>query len=239
MPRQYTPKVECHCSGCGKVLLKSPSVAALYKENFCSKSCRFPKKVECDCERCGKKFLTVPSRITNGRGHFCSRDCAYPLRNTSREERFFLFVGKKQENGCILWCGLIEKNGYGRLVAGEYKTGRGIWAHRLAYEVLVGPIPEGMEVCHNCPGGDNPPCINPVHLFLGTHAENMADMSKKGRAATGTRSASSKLTDELVREIRKLYDTGEFTQEELGCRFGVGGPTIHNVANRQTWKHVQ
>ena len=130
-------------------------------------------------------------------------------------------------------------------IPGQGKWGKsGKWmkglAHRLAYELLVGPIPEGLFVCHKC---DNPPCCNPEHLFTATHAENMADMRKKGRAPKhdnqhGEKGPNHKLTEEQARKIRELYKTGEYTQQGLADFYGVNHTAIGKIVNRQTWIHI-
>ncbi len=115
-------------------------------------------------------------------------------------------------------------------------------AHRVAYELTYGPIPEGMFICHRC---DNPICCNPSHLFAGTHADNMQDMITKRRGNIpgiskfiGEENPTAKLTTEQVREIRKLYATGNYSHEELAQLFGVGHGAIDNLLAGRSWKHV-
>jgi hypothetical protein len=98
-----------------------------------------------------------------------------------------------------------------------------------------GPIPDGLCVCHAC---DNPPCINPEHLFLGTNASNTQDRQDKERQARGERAARSKLTEDEVREIRQLAAAGE-TQRSIGAHFGVTDKNVGFIVRRQTWAHVQ
>lgn len=90
-------------------------------------------------------------------------------------QRFDASFQRAEGNVCWIWTGLLQKSGYG-VIKRKQKAVR---AHRAAYELYVGPIPTGLHVLHRC---DNPPCVNPQHLFLGTHVDNMRDMEKKGRA---------------------------------------------------------
>lgn len=141
-------------------------------------------------------------------------------------ERFLRFVSK----GCWNWTSSKTRNGYGKFRFGAGK----VMAHRYAYELFVGPIPDGMEVCHKC---DNPACVNPEHLFLGPHADNMADAAMKQRRA-GEFNGNVRLTEENITAIRKAYDSGSANTYELANQYGVTRPNIGYIVNRKTWRHV-
>jgi hypothetical protein len=144
-------------------------------------------------------------------------------------------------NECFEWPGTRTAAGYGRV--------RDKYAHRLIWEVVNGPIPDGMHVLHKC---DNPPCVNPRHLFLGTHTENMHDMIAKGRSndaakpRLGVFCGTSKLTDAEVRAIRQRLVIGKAgangryrgNTRELAVEFGVTEATISAIGRRRAWKHV-
>lgn len=138
---------------------------------------------------------------------------------------------------CWVWQGPRLPKGYGRLNCG----GRYVLAHRLSYEIHYGPIPKGLLVCHSC---DNPPCIRPDHLFLGTAKENSADMWAKGRQRQGaiyrgSRSTNAKLTESQVATIRARYATGGVTQYEIAAEYGVSQATVKELLNFETWRHVR
>lgn len=125
------------------------------------------------------------------------------------------------ESGCWLWEQSCHRQGYGQ----GFADGRQGYAHRIAYEAFVGPIPKGMHVCHKC---DVPGCVNPIHLFLGTVNDNMRDRGEKGRT-------SSKLTEDDVRAIRA--DTR--TQREIAKDYGVCQQEISRIKARLRWNHVE
>jgi hypothetical protein len=114
-------------------------------------------------------------------------------------------------------------------------------AHRISWEIHFGDIPDGLYVLHTC---DNPPCANPVHLFLGTQRDNIDDMLRKGRSAyghpgrQGEKAWMAKLTDDQVREIRSLYEVGRISQLALARRYGITQTTIGSIVRRATWKHI-
>lgn len=148
------------------------------------------------------------------------------------------FLSKiKRSDGCWEWQAACDKGGYGRFTLnlnGPTRRTVRVFAHRAIYDMLKGSVPANMQVCHTC---DNPPCCNPDHLFLGTPADNMADKIAKGRAACGAiMRTNSKLTEEVVREIRSLH--GAVMQKDLAHRFGVSKQTISKIVLRQHWKHV-
>jgi hypothetical protein len=136
-------------------------------------------------------------------------------RNAPFEDRYM----PEPNTGCWLWIGGWDSDGYGMI-------GKKTKAHRYSYETFVGPIPEGLHVCHKC---DTPCCVNPQHLFVGTHAENHRDCARKGR------SARAKITWAQAAEMRRLYATGEYSQRELGLMFGIGVTAARNCINGETW----
>lgn len=100
-------------------------------------------------------------------------------------ERFATYVSAPDANGCWMWAGRVRSGGRGYFAVydSEHPKGKHLRASRVAWEMLVGPIPEGLVVCHKC---DRPLCVNPSHLFIGTQTDNLADMRSKGRGFDGT-----------------------------------------------------
>lgn len=136
-------------------------------------------------------------------------------------------------SGCWLWAGKVDGRGYGQVYLGGGRKrpvlGR---VHRLMFEAEFGEIPEGMYVCHRC---DVPSCINPDHLFVGSHRDNMQDAARKGRIAKGELSGKAKLTSDQVAEIRSRHAEGGVTQKILGKEYGVAPRTISNIVNYRRW----
>ena len=147
------------------------------------------------------------------------------------QERFFSSVSKDGPNGCHQWTGAVTLRGYGHIGI-RYKM---YSTHRLAWLIAYGEIPDGLHVLHKC---DNPPCVNPDHLFLGSHADNAADREMKGRGAAlkGEQNGSAKLTEHQVRELRFNYPA--MTQTKLAAMFGISQATVWNIVTRKSWRHV-
>lgn len=192
-----------------------------------------PKTLSCTCQNCGKEFKLAPNRLRYGEGKFCSRQCGYAAKQIPLTVRFWSKVQKT--NTCWIWTGAHNHQGYGRItVDGARKP-----AHQISWEMKNGPIPVGHEICHHC---DNPSCVRPDHLFLGTRKDNVQDMIKKGRRSTlahgtGERHGMSKLTCVQVVDIRKRYAAGE-SPKLLAIEFGIDRTHIYRITKRKIWKSV-
>ena len=153
---------------------------------------------------------------------------------TPIEVRFWSRVQKTDD--CWLWTGFRMKNGYGTIGSGHGANKRTV--HRLSYELANGPIPDGLLVCHKC---DVRNCVRPDHLFLGTHADNMADASAKGRTnrsgMPGSKNGRAKLTEDDVRNIMSKLNSG-VSCTDLARYHKVSKYTISHIACGHTWTHV-
>lgn len=147
------------------------------------------------------------------------------------KERFWSHVNRGDSDSCWEWQAGKTPRGYGRT---SVKGHRSLQAHRVAWEVTYGKVPNGLEVCHKC---DNPPCCNPNHLFVGTHAENMRDAVNKRRfpRRPGSRSGRAKLNDEIVNDIRQRYVKGNISQRALAREYGVTQRLIWNILHKIAW----
>jgi hypothetical protein len=171
-----------------------------------------------------------------------------PLETKTFEQRFWEKVNKDGpvhpilKSSCWLWTAYTDAFGYG-MVKGIEKSP--ILSHRASWRIHNGEIPDGFWVLHKC---DNPPCVNPHHLFLGTPKDNSQDMVTKGRHVTiadyscmlrGENNPRSKLTAEVVKEARRLHAAGGVSGRELARRYGVEQSTMRHALARKTWRHVQ
>jgi hypothetical protein len=140
------------------------------------------------------------------------------------KERFLKHVEVGGEDECWNWTGAKNQVGYGEIGV----DGKSVGAHRLSYEIFVDKIPGGLYVLHKC---DNPACVNPSHLFLGTHQDNMDDMCDKGRIARV-------LTIEKAREIKRLLAEGNTAKRAIARQFGVNHGLINDIAKGKKWKRA-
>jgi hypothetical protein len=143
--------------------------------------------------------------------------------NSNIISRFWTKVNKT--DSCWLWTGALDRRGYGAFSLNK----KAVKAHRVSV-MLDGRNPTGFDVCHKC---DNPACVRPDHLFLGTHADNMTDMKNKGR-----NHKECKLNEQQVLEIRNLYDTTGTTIKQLTQMYNVSRGAIQGIVERTNWKHI-
>lgn len=177
------------------------------------------------CEFCMRQF-----ERRSRKQRYCSQSCSRRACYLPSEiERFEAKVSRRGPDDCALWTGFKNGGGYGTFRSG----GRAVLAHRYAWELVHGPISNGLHACHRC---DVRACVNERHLFLGTNAENVADRNAKGRQAhvRGEASGSTKLTDDDIIWLRNSTDTNRSAAKALG----VHPSTVGLIRQRRTWAHL-
>lgn len=199
------------------------------------------------CARCGVLFSD-----THRVRRFCSHTCnglATPHPPRPQKPALGRFLPKVDRSGeCWIWKGYCRPGGHGLFRL----EGRDVGAHVAAWLLLVGPIPDGLWVLHNCPGGDNPSCVNPAHLWLGTVLDNNRDMIAKGRAAHGDRHpfhvrpeirprgeghGQARLTEVDVLRIRELH-AGGMLLAHIAKQFGLDRTHTADIVRRKAWTHI-
>lgn len=152
-------------------------------------------------------------------------------------ERYNKYVNVHGSDDCWPWTGCVNSSGYGRLKVVSYRIQE---AHRIAWALHTGVSPGEMMVCHHC---DNPPCCNPKHLFLGTHAENMADMASKGRAKPpyqkflGENNGSAKISEKDASKIIEMISNG-WRNTEISERFNISHSMVSCIRLKKSWTHL-
>ena len=144
--------------------------------------------------------------------------------------RFWAKVDVAEEDACWEWQAYRMTDGYGQFGIGQQV----LRAHRVAWELENGPIAPGHYVCHHC---DNPPYVNPAHLFIGTAADNMQDKAAKGRGSGGAFGAShpkTTLSEAEARQVRRLYDEG-WIGRDIASSFGISPSVVSSIGTRRSW----
>jgi len=137
---------------------------------------------------------------------------------------------KNPETGCWNWTLSLGKRGYGYMSINDTNT----MAHRVSYEIFVGPVPDGLFVLHSC---DNPQCMNPDHLHIGTHEDNMREMMERKRSCAGEKQAFAKLTNETVLQAIEMHKAGE-SACSLAKKFNVSSTSMLYALEGRTWSSV-
>jgi len=187
------------------------------------------------CKQCKEHFVPWSKKAK-----FCSYKCSSEFRKEESIERFWNKVDKngpslkKEMTNCWLWKGAIDKSGYGIMCMKKHFK-RQTSAHRISWTLINGKIPELKEICHKC---DNPRCVRPDHLFVGTHKENMNDRDGKNRNAKGELNGRSKINSNDVIKIRKLSESG-LKYTKISNMYKIDRKTVKDIVVRKLWKHVK
>jgi len=176
-------------------------------------------KIKGFCVRHYKRFNATGSSESGGATH------------GTTTERFWRYVSKGES--CWLWTGTKDKDGYGML-SGKKPDGKRtqLRPHRISYELHIGEIPCGVFVLHKC---NNPACVNPEHLYSGTHNENMKDRIDAGHYSVGEKHPNAKITESIAREILASKQPAKIMAE----KFGISESQIKNIRRGEQWKHLQ
>lgn len=186
------------------------------------------------CVVCGTHFMRTRWEVRKHGAPFCSVQCKRRgAKRSPLAERFWPKVSVHAD-GCWNWTASVDGGGYGQLSAGQGRTPHK--AHRVSWELHFGPVPDSLWVLHRC---DNPPCVRPDHLFLGTQADNNRDAWAKGRMAAPkpeTPWPNARLTPDQASEIREIYSLGQVSLATLARSYGVSVSSIHNIVRGRTWR---
>lgn len=210
------------CEGCGSSYKPKRDTRGRFCSLACYNRAQGSAAPIANCKQCGKDFRYHPSSPRS----FCSRECWREDR--SGTDAFWRMVDKSGD--CWIWKGAIGTDGYGK----RSRKNQSTRAHRMAYEMARGPIPEGMVICHTC---DNPPCVRPDHLWAGTVADNARDMAAKGRASRKV--SNAKLNVAIANDIRAEYRQGGVTMRGLALKYDVAESSVNRIINNKSWVEGQ
>ncbi len=211
---------------------------------MCPHSTMPPSRIEMVCLHCGNPYAIKRSHAATSR--YCSNKCKWEyLAGRPRldlEERFWAKVDKASD--CWMWTAATS-HGYGRFRVGGL-NGKTLVAPRIAWELINGPIPNGLQVCHRCDSKCSPGdityrrCVNPAHLFLGTVADNSRDMATKHRGSNGQGrhgidNGRAKLTEAIVADIRARFAAGGITKISLAHEYLVSDTVISHIITGKRW----
>lgn len=197
------------------------------------------------CERCAARFVPTRKETARGWGRFCSVDCSNAAQRGCRArspvERFWERVEKagsvvRDELGpCWDWTGSTNNKGYGQLRLAKRGPGSLVLAHRFSWELANGrPLAPEEQCRHAC---DRPSCVNPAHLSPGTPLDNSADMINRGRSPRGERAGGVKLTEDCVRNIRRLAADGA-SHTAIAKSYCVSRTAVSDIISGRNWGHV-
>jgi hypothetical protein len=191
--------------------------------------------IDCECKKCGHKWKSRTKSPLHCPNVKCQ--CFYwkdgiPRKSGRKLNSVTTFQRLIDKSGdCWVWKGSVNHANYGM-----YKfNGKFRLAHRLSYEIHIGSIPSGMLVCHKC---DNPSCVNPDHLFLGTQKDNINDCVAKGRNAIGNKNWNTKLDEEKVLMIRGSDFSKLGSKAEMARSLGISQTALNYVLSGRNWAHV-
>lgn len=158
------------------------------------------------------------------------------------QKRFWSKVDIKDLLSCWFWKGSLEAVRKGTYLRGRFRIGgrrgRAEVASRVAWVSTHGDIPDGLFVLHKC---DDPRCVNPSHLYLGTNKDNMRDLYERGdpNRSHGEKHYHALLTDEQAREVRRLYKARKMRSVDIGKKFGISRSTVWDIGTGRRWKHLE
>lgn len=226
------------CAVCGTAFTVKPSALAKGHGQTCSRACQQKSSRKGEtvaCATCGKPVYVTQARLRQDKSRYCSKACLPQLRPVAPEERFWSKVDIREPEMCWPWKAYRNEFGYGTFCY----EGQMQHASRVVFALRGEAVPQGMEVLHSC---DNPACVNPAHLSVGTHRDNMLESVQRGRHGgrkfSGERHPATKLTGDDVRMIRRLYDSGQATSKQLAVQYGLSTSGMWAIVSRKTWKHL-